>query len=192
MSVDDVGDLFHENKSEIEQWIQHGLSVDPDDLSEDMEAAKHSLWLDPLRCSAFFADFVLLVEGPTERALIPRMFADGSIPLARSGVFVMDCLGKYNIHRFMNLFSKLRISHSVLFDLDNGKQPYIESTIESSRTDKTYAIRTFPVDIETFLGIPRAGSPHRKPQHVMFCYRNGKIEDKKLRELASIIQSLVP
>jgi len=192
LSKQDVVELFHENQEEVQRWIEAGEDVNPDDLTEDMEAAKHALWLNPLRCSSFFADFVILVEGPTESALIPRFIADGMISRTPAGTFIMDCLGKFNLHRFMNLFSRLGIRHSVLFDHDDGKYPYVEETIHNARSEHTFAIVSFPRDIETFLGIPYAGSPHRKPQHVMYYYRNGLIEEINIETFVAKIKALLP
>jgi putative ATP-dependent endonuclease of OLD family len=190
LSESDVQSLFYRNQEEVKGWIEDGLDVTPDDLTEEMEAAKHALWLNPLRCSAFFADVVLLVEGPTERALIPRMISDGRLQGVPTGLFVVDCLGKFNIHRFMNLFSKLRISHAVLFDKDNDKHPQVESTIMNSSTEYTVGIAAFPDKLESFLGLPHPGKSHRKPQHVMFHYREGLIETQNLEALANMISGL--
>lgn len=189
VSGEDVYRLFEENQSQVEAWKQAGLPVNEEDLEIEMEAAKHSLWLNPLRCSAFFADAVLLVEGPTERALIGRMLASGEIDGLPSGTFVMDCLGKYNIHRFMNLFSLLGVPHGVIFDLDDGKHPFIETTIRNCATDTTLGIAAFPRDVEDFLGVPRCNQSHRKPQHVMYWYREERIERQKLDSLGELVAS---
>ena len=100
----------------------------------DMESVKYALWLNPHRCSAFFANKILLVEGATESSLIGYMFEEGLIHNPTGGVFIFDSIGKYNIHRFMNLFGELGIPHAVLYDHDNGKTTggLVESTINSS------------------------------------------------------------
>ena len=81
-----------------------------DDVKPEMEAVKHFLWLNTDRSGLFFANHALLVEGPTEVALINKLIDDGKIKGADCGLHVLDCLGKYNIHRFMNLLSHLGIS----------------------------------------------------------------------------------
>ena len=80
-----------------------------DDAKPEMEAVKHFLSLNPDRSSLFFANHVLLVEGPTEVALVNRLVGDGKIKNADCGLYVLDCLGKYNIHRFMNLLGHLGV-----------------------------------------------------------------------------------
>ncbi|PLS67442.1 MAG: hypothetical protein CV045_13590 [Cyanobacteria bacterium M5B4] len=87
----------------------------------DMEGVKYALWLNPLRCSAFFASRILVVEGATEATLIGYMFNEGQIQNPSGGIFVLDAIGKYNIHHFMNLFGELGIPHAVLYDRDSGK-----------------------------------------------------------------------
>ena len=44
-----------------------GETIEDKDL--DLEAIRYSLWLDPDRCCAFFADFVLICEGASEKIL---------------------------------------------------------------------------------------------------------------------------
>ena len=59
-------------------------SPSADDNNLDMESIKFFLWLNPDRASLFFAEKVLLVEGPTEVAFINKLIDDGKI-LAASG-----------------------------------------------------------------------------------------------------------
>ena len=60
------------------------------------------------RANAFFSSHTLLVEGGSEVGIINRLIDDDIISNG-AGVCVFDCFGKYNIHRFMNLFGKLGI-----------------------------------------------------------------------------------
>lgn len=80
-----------------------------EDAKPEMEAVKYFLWLNPDRSSAFFANHVLLVEGPTEVALIGKLIDDEKIANVAPGFYVLDCMGKYNIHRFMNLLIHLGV-----------------------------------------------------------------------------------
>ena len=50
-----------------------------------MEAVKHFLWLNPDRSSIFFANHVLLVEGPTEVALINKLSEMGKSAMVTAG-----------------------------------------------------------------------------------------------------------
>lgn len=180
------------NQQDLAKWQAAGIQIDPDDFQVDMESVKYALWLNPLRCSAFFANRILLVEGATEAALIGYMFNEGQIPNPSGGVFVFDAIGKYNIHRFMNLFSELGIPHAVLYDHDSGKPTGIpiETTIQASRNAYTVGIDHFDQDLETYLGIPSTRHD-RKPQHVMWHVKQGKIDTAKLSGLAGKIRALL-
>lgn len=166
-----------------------------DDVRPEMEAVKHFLWLNSDRSGIFFANHALLVEGPTEVALINKLIDDGKIAGADCGLQVLDCLGKYNIHRFMNLLSHLGIAHSVIHDDDDNKDEHadLNQLIQSSKHEKlTHSIHAIPTDVETFLKIPPAGSDHRKPQHVLFFYSEGKIDAGKLAAFCSVVEGLLP
>ncbi len=170
-----------------------GLEAHADDLMPEMESVKFFLWLNSERAGAFFAEQVLLVEGPTEVALINRLVADSSVPGVDSGLHILDCLGKYNVHRFMNLLSALGVPHSVLIDGDQGKSihPEIAALIERSK-DPEYCrgVHVFEGEIEDFLGIAKAGSPHRKPQHVMYLMETGGIALERIEALAAVVAVL--
>jgi putative ATP-dependent endonuclease of the OLD family len=100
------------------KWPNLKKKLEGNDEKPEMEAVKYFLWLNPDRCGLFFANHVLLVEGQAEQALIRKLVGDGKIDGAECGLYVLDCLGKYNIHRFMNLLAALGIPHSVLYDDD--------------------------------------------------------------------------
>jgi predicted ATPase len=166
-----------------------------DDTKPEMEAIKHFLWLNPDRSSVFFANHVVLVEGPTEVALINRLVGDGKIGNADCGFYVLDCIGKYNIHRFMNLLSTLGVPHSVIYDDDNNKEEHLDinQLIEDSKHPKlTLCVNPVGGDLETMLDITPACSDHRKPQHVLYQYETGKIDATKLKEFCLLIESCLP
>jgi len=159
-------------------------SLDESDFKSDMEAIKYFIWLNPARAGAFFAEHVLLVEGPTEVALINRLISDGKISNVRAGLYIMDCMGKFNIHRFMNLFSSLGIDHSVIYDDDKNKEWHTEinKLIHDSQNEKfTRAIECIPGRLEELLGISEKIPQHRKPQRVLFHYESGNINPDGLQ-----------
>jgi predicted ATP-dependent endonuclease of OLD family len=171
-----------------------------DDVRPEMEAVKHFLWLNSDRSGIFFANHALLVEGPTEVALINKLIDDGKIKGADCGLQVLDCLGKYNIHRFMNLLSHLGVAHSVIHDDDNNKDEHadLNQLIQSSKHVKlTHHIHQITKDLEDLLGLPPAGpngkkADHRKPQHVLFHYTENKIDAGKLAAFCSIVEGCLP
>jgi predicted ATP-dependent endonuclease of OLD family len=166
-----------------------------DDVKPEMEAVKHFLWLNSDRSGMFFANHALLVEGPTEVALINKLIDDGKINGSDCGLQVLDCLGKYNIHRFINLLVRLGIPHSVIHDDDDNKDEHadLNQLIQSAKNAKlTLSIHAVAKDLETFLGISTAGSDHRKPQHVLFLYSEGQIDAQKLEAFCRVVESCLP
>lgn len=175
------------NQQEAQAWQAAGMQIDPDDLLTDMEAVKYALWLDGRRCGAFFSEKVLLVEGPTEIALLSFMRDHGLLPSCRD-VFFLDTIGKFNIHRFMRLFECFGIKHCVLYDGDNGRYGAVDATIQAAINPCTVGVDTFQSDLEGFLVIPAARQKHRKPQHVMLHIERNEID---LNPLAAKVNSLV-
>lgn len=190
---DNMESIFQVNQKLNNIVQKYGSDVHEDDLRTGMEAVKYFLWLDSSRSGLFFAHHVLLVEGATERVLINHWIQTDKISLPDDQVFILECLGKYNIHRFMNLLGPLRIEHSVLIDSDNGRPPHpdIRQLINDSANDYTCGIDSFPNDFETFLGIPAAGSPHRKPQHAMLQYHDGKIDSGRIKDLENKLSHII-
>lgn len=161
------------------------------DLKPVMESVKYFLWLNPDRAGMLFAQHVLLVEGPSETALINRLLDDGKIALPQ-GTYVLDCLGKYNIHRFMNLLSSLGVVHAVLHDDDNHANEHQELNqlvADSKNADFTHSVITIPKDLEDYLGVAPPGSSYRKPQHLLYCYATNQIDNAKLGGCCALAQS---
>jgi putative ATP-dependent endonuclease of OLD family len=96
-------------------------------------------------------------------------------------------MGKFNIHRYMNLFRELGIYHSVLGDKDenNNVHDYINQFINDRKNEFTKSIDFFDKDLETFLGIkaPPSNRRDKKPLNVMWHYFNRKISEDKIDRL---------
>ncbi|MEZ5563711.1 MAG: AAA family ATPase [Gammaproteobacteria bacterium] len=169
--------------------VKHTMQAD--DRKPEMESVKYFLWLNPDRAGMLFAQNVLLVEGPSETALINRLRDDGKVTLPQ-GTYVLDCLGKYNVHRFMNLLSHLGVVHAVLHDDDNNVNEHQELNqliSDSKNAAFTHAVVTIPKNLEDALGVTAAGPPHRKPQHLLYCYATNRIDDAKLNSFCGMVQS---
>jgi predicted ATP-dependent endonuclease of OLD family len=177
------------------QWPKLKAKLESDDLKPEMETVKYFLWLNADRCGMFFANHVLIVEGPSEQAFINKLIGEGIIRRPGDGLYVLDTIGKFNMHRFMNLLAHLGIPHSVLHDDDNGKNEHAEvnQLIQDSRhSDLTTAVQTVPGDVESFLGIPKPKSDHRKPQHLLFLHESGQIAKDKLAVFCSLVEGCLP
>lgn len=185
--------IFEDNLEINEALRGSRYEASPEDLLEEMEAVKYFLWLDPDRCGMFFAEQVLLVEGPTEKALINYLLNSNRISSPKGGLFVLDCMGKFNIHRFMNILYPLNMSHSVLFDSDGEQEVHriVNTLINNSRNTLTYKIEAFPNCLEDFLGIEVCRHKHRKPQHVMLQLSKRNIEPERIEALIELVSELI-
>ena len=183
-------EVLKENK-ELKEIL--GEEITDKDLEE--ESIRYSLWLDSERCSAFFADTVLICEGATEKTLIDYLIKNSKISLQNKQVYILDAMGKYNIHRYMNLFNKLGIKHSVLSDRDDdsGKNKKINQFIKRNSNNFTLNMHSFKGDLENFLGVkPVSGNEgYKKPLNVMSHYKNDKIKQEKVNELIEIVKDLI-
>ena len=129
-----------------------------DEEKLEMEAVEYFLWLNPERCGLFFTKRTLVVEGPSEVVLINYLIQTGRIRTPTGGLFVIDALGKCNIHRFMNLLGELKIEHSVLHDQDPNKSgddkvfhERMNRLIQDSKNSFTQKIHVFTNDLSNFL-----------------------------------------
>ena len=173
-----------------------GGNIDPIDQTIEMEAIKYFLWLNPDRASLFFAAKVLLVEGPTEVALINRLVDDNMIGPGIDGLYIMDCMGKYNIHRFMNLLARLGIPHGVLHDRDGDKpqgKPYqFNAEIANAANSYTHHIEQVTETLEEFLGLDKSVKPYRKPQLALYKYETAAISSAKIKSFCDMVKRCIP
>jgi len=180
-----------ETKSEIRRRI----GDTEDDRRMEEEAIRYLLWLDSERCSAFFANIVLICEGATEKIFICYLIENKWGDLRGKRICVLDAMGKYNIHRYMNLFKELGIYHSILADTDESTYIHsiINEFIRNQRNEYTKSIDFFDKDIEAFLGIdaPPAHRRDKKPLNVLWHYTKGKILEDRVCELRNKVVSLL-
>lgn len=154
----------------------------------DIESIKFIISLNPFRAGAFFADKVLLVEGTTEQAFINKLIEDGKIEIPFS-VFVLDCLGKYNIFRFMRLLNALGISHSVLHDEDSSAEHKEWNALTmASKMPLTEVIERMNPDLEGYLGVATPDKKNSKPQVLLAKYARGEIGESAVERFISIVE----
>lgn len=169
-----------------------------EEMTSDMECVKYFMWLNAERTGLFFARRVLIVEGPTEIAAV-NYLAQAGLLKAPPDYYVMDAMGKFNIHRFMNLLGSLKIEHSVLQDNDTKNKRgdelaihrEVDALIAASANISTRAIHMFPEDIEEFLGFPMPDKSHRKPARLLLALQQGKLDPKRLNEFALLVDRLL-
>ncbi len=178
--------------TDIKSEIQNIVNGTDDSLKLEEESMRYFLWLNSERCSLFFADFVIICEGASEKIFVEYLFKTKWGDLRKKRIYLLDAGGKYNIHRYMNLFELLCIPHSILLDSDGDRkhQKYINEFIDNNKRPQTRLIHKFDTDFEKFLAIASVGRPDKKPLNVFQHFRNGKIADAKINELKEIIQRI--
>lgn len=171
-----------------------GKKAEANDL--DLEAIRYSLWLDPDRCCAFFADLILICEGGSEKILIDYLIKNKDIELPNKEVYILNAAGKENIHRYMNLFRELGIKHSIIFDGDEDKKnkeyhTKLKQFLEKNKNDFTVKVDYFQDNLEKFLNIPEENESHKKPLSVMWHYQNKKIGEDKIKSFKEKLLNLL-
>ncbi|RJG07904.1 DUF2813 domain-containing protein [Noviherbaspirillum cavernae] len=119
-----------------------------------------SYWINPDRSELFFARRVILVEGPTDKTIIPLL-------AKRLGVFrydytLVDCGSKNNIPLYCQLLNKFRIPYLAVYDKDHqaskGAADIATADISSARIEGAIdptvgSTLQFVNDIEEEIGI---------------------------------------
>lgn len=158
---------------------------------DQSETIQYSLYMNANRTMMFFSPFVLLVEGPTEQALIDTLIDEGRIKLPQ-GTVVMDTMGKYNMHRFIKLLDFLGVKHSVVYDLDDPKIEKwnsINNLINDSKNSHTKQILTLDPDIEQWFGLDKVKESSRKPFVMMRNYKEGLL-DSRLDDFIKLVEGV--
>lgn len=160
-------------------------------IEEDMEkeSIRYFLWLDSERSSAFFSEIVFICEGASEKALFDHLLQTRWKEIRDNKVYVMDSLGKYNVHRFMNLFKDLGMPHIVIIDKDKT-QANINKYLIDNYNQYTRGFIFLDEDLESFLDVSRLSrqDKYKKPLNIMWHYFNNKIEEEKIILLEKTIK----
>lgn len=113
--------------------------------TQSVEDFKQSMYevlrFNPYVCEAFYADHVILVEGPTEE-LIARAYFQEKQP--HGFLYILNCGTVNNIPFYQKVLSKFSITYSIICDTDGVNinehdevgNPKFERGIQKSITDK--------------------------------------------------------
>lgn len=156
------------------------------------EALKYFMWLDAERAASFFAKHVIICEGATEKVAFDYLMSNSLNDFVDRHIYVLDSMGKFNLHRYMNLFGMLGITHSVLYDRDNDEDVHkvVNDFIVSKKNGYTKTILTFDSDFENFLGIEQVSRKDLKPLNVLTKLKGSEVSSEKLNELLSMFDEL--
>ncbi len=194
VSQDELASYF-DGAHMLDAEIDSGLAKLGDiDRQKLMSAMKMEVWLQPSRSAAFLAESVMLVEGVTEVALYSYLRHRGLIPAETAGLIVVDCMGKYNIHRFVSLLNAFGIDHVVLYDGDDGKKVDAEvtSAIGSSRGAYTHDVVRLATDLESELGIKmdKGIKNSAKPQYVLYHLEAGLVDEGRIADFTKRVADM--
>lgn len=119
-----------------------------------------SYWINPDRSELFFAKRVLLVEGPTDKTLIPLLAKQ--LGIFRFDYTLVDCGSKDNIPLYCQLLNKFQIPYIAIYDKDHqatkgndGKVSAEKSSglIEAAIDSRIGTSMVFVNDIEEEIGL---------------------------------------
>ncbi|MEZ4854304.1 ATP-dependent endonuclease [Flavobacterium sp.] len=121
------------------------------------------LRFNPFICESFYADEVVLIEGPTEEIILRGYFNEVQID---KDIFIVNCGTVNNIPFFQKIFSRFNIKYHVICDsdaaevkeLDNyglipfetGIQKSIYQQLKSDYEKVDYSVGLFHVNVPTF------------------------------------------
>lgn len=162
-----------------------------------LDAFRYACWFAGQRATICFAKQVLLIEGATEVALLARLQDEGKLKLPR-GTVVIDCMGKFNIHRFMMVLRGWCIPFAVMYDNDSDKEgdkleeqkawnQFVEENAKLNPMARTLVLEG---DLETELGVkkPEKGQNDIKPYQLLNVYEKGLC--KNVERLCQRIEGL--
>lgn len=99
---------------------------------EDKQKFNMTYWINPDRSEVFFALKVILVEGPTEKSVVPHLAS--TVGVFRHDYTLVDCGSKSAMPSYLCLLHKFSIPYVVLYDRDH--QTYKDAdAIASADTD---------------------------------------------------------
>lgn len=98
-------------------------------------------WINPDRGELFFAKKVILVEGETEKAVLP--FLAEKLGCFNPNVSVIDCGSKHNLPLYIKILNAFQIPYCVVHDEDPIPDPIPSDWNEEKRATKQ---RTFELN----------------------------------------------
>lgn len=140
-------------------------------------------WVDPNRAEMLFARRVVLVEGETEKTLLPYL-AD-RLNVLDPATSVIDCAGKHNLPLYIDICKAFDLDYCVVHDEDPVPSDCTGDVLESKK--RTYAlnqtiadacgdagrVHVFSPDIEKAYGISRNQADKRGKGLAALAYFGG-------------------
>lgn len=189
ITQEELAAIFSANQELIREAIGEG-EHDDDDVA--LEALRHFLWLNPERCTLFFADFVLIVEGLTEQVLVTYLLKTSILRAPLTGVYVLDAAGKYEIPRFMNLLTAFKINHAVMHDKDSTrKHEALNRLVQECQSTYTRGVEVLDKNLEAVLGYPLPDDRWKKASALLLAVQKHRISGEKLASFVERLNKLL-
>lgn len=143
--------------------------------TEDAKKFNLIYWINPDRSELFFAKKVILLEGQTDKSIIPYLAK--KLDVFRFDYTVIDCGSKDNMPIYVNLLNKFKINYVAAYDKDhqaykdtNGKNSADKSSrkIEESIDNSLGLSIIFNNDIEEEIGLMEKADKN-KPYTAIQC-----------------------
>lgn len=100
------------------EWVQTRITQVNEDLFwNNRDRFNLIQYIDPSRSEMFFADKVILVEGISEKVIIP--YVAKQLWCYREEISIINCEGKTNIPLYQRLCNCFQIPYVVVYDLDH-------------------------------------------------------------------------
>ncbi len=148
-----------------------------DDLFEgnDKKDFNLSYWINPERGELFFAKKVILLEGATDKTVIPVLAKN--LGVFRYDYTLIDCGSKDNIPLYTRLLNKFSIPYKAVYDRDHQQHKLPDAIDSADRSSKSIenevisglgATIVFENDIEEELGLLQGGKnkPYAALKHI--------------------------
>lgn len=130
-----------------------------------MDHLRYLLWIDPTRANAFLSRKVILVEGPTEKALFAFLFNNPKGAFYDNSevakITIIDTVGKYHFYKFANLLSGLGVKVWCIYDGDNDRNKQVSHRILNENIEEMVqagvivgSLKLDP-DLESCLGVEK-------------------------------------
>jgi len=108
-----------------------------DDAKDKKDRFHMASWINPDRGELFFARKVILVEGETEKAILP--FLATVLNCFDPSVSIIDCGSKYNLPLYITVLNSYKLHYFVIHDEDPLPDPMPDEWDEAKRREKRRA-----------------------------------------------------
>jgi len=117
ISLDNYKSIAIVRKNQISN--ETSITQYQDEIFTENEKKNFNLlsWINPDRAELFFAKKVILVEGATEKTIIP--FLAKKLNVFKFEYTLIDCGSKTNIPYYINLLNKFKIPYIAVYDKDH-------------------------------------------------------------------------